>query len=270
MKNLINTFYIFAFFCSATVLKAQAQFPIAISIPIENAQLFTTDQFGNAYVVDGKNNIFRFAINGDSLRGNSTISSGPIQWIDATNPLRILAFYPQFAYISILDKMLSVKSEIYLKKLNLFQVTAAATSADGNIWIYSAGDAKLIKINELQQVISKSNDLRQETQTVPHISSIIEDDAIVYLCDSTNGIYTFDNYGRFLNILPFTEVKRIQIIDDQIIFLEDNYIHIYNKRNFKESKMGLPETEDLLDARIERGYLYLLFSDRLDIFYTNN
>src|SRR5690606_24463621 len=149
-------------------------------------------------------------------------------------------------------------------------VTAAASSADGNIWIYSASEARLIKINDLQQIVSKSNDLRQETQTVPKITSIIEKDALVYLCDITIGIYILDSYGRFLNILPFTGVKHIQIFDDQILYLKDQSLHIYNKRNFKESKMDLPETENLLDARIERGYLYLLFPNRLDIFYTTN
>lgn len=256
--------------CIGFNLQAQNNFQLAKSIPIENAQLFTTDQFGNAFVADGQNNLLRYAVNGDSLRGLSTISNGDIQWIDATNPLRILLFYPQYSTISILDKMLTVKSEIAVKKLQLFQVTAAATSTDGNIWVYNEGDAKLIKINDLQQIISKSNDLRQETQTVPKISSIVEDDATVYLCDSTNGIYTFDNYGRFLNILPFLGIKKIQIIDDQILFLKENYIHIYNKRNFKENKIVLPNSENLLDARLERNYLFLLYPNRLDIFYTNN
>lgn len=268
MKHFFT--FLLPLICLTLNLQAQTKLKLAKSIPIDKAQLFTTDQFGNAFIVNGQNNLIRYAVNGDSLRGVSTISNGDIQWIDATNPLRILLFYPQYSTISILDKMLSVKSEIALKKLSLFQVTAAATSADGNIWVYNEGDAKLIKINDLQQVVSQSNDLRQETQTVPQISSIVEDEAIVYLCDSTNGIYTFDNYGRFLNILPFLGVKRIQIIDDQILFLKENYIHIYNKRSFKESKMELPNIENLLDARLERNYLFMLYQNRLDIFYTDN
>src|SRR5690606_14647956 len=123
---------------------------------------------------------------------------------------------------------------------NLFQVRATGISTDGNIWIYNESNAKLLKINEQLQKISESNDLRQETKTVPQIQSLLEEDGVVYLCDTVNGLYTFNRFSAFLNIIPFKGILKIQVIDDQVVFLKNKHLFVYNKQTFLEREIELP------------------------------
>lgn len=256
-------------FFACSFLQAQTDYHFKNSIPFEAAQFLSSDEFGNAYIVTGDQTLWKYQPDKDSTLSFNRISFGELKSLDASNPLRLLLFYQKFSKIVVLDNMLSPKREIELKKMNLWNVAAMGHSADGNIWVYDESEAKLFKINDLQQKVIQSNDLRQESNTVPSPQSLVEKEGIVYLCDSLNGIYTFDRQGRFLNLLPLRGIQKLQVIDDQIIFFKEGQLFVYQKKTFQLNRIQLPEVSDVLDVRVERERLFLLFSDRLDIFYTH-
>lgn len=265
--NLWLVFTLFLFLLYPVQSKGQSKDKLLKSVPIRNAGLLTTDEFGNAYVVGEDNTLFLLKINEDTARTFNRLSYGTLAWVDASNPMRILLFYPQYAKVLLLDNMLSPKFEINLKKLGLFNITAAGLSSDGHIWLYDASDAQLKKMDDRQKIIFSSNDLRQETNTVPRPTSLLEKEGVIYLCDSLNGIYTFNRQARFLNMLPFKGVEKIQVIDDQLLIFKDQQLRVYHMKTFKEIEVELPEVEDIRALRMERNHLFLLFPDRLDIFY---
>jgi hypothetical protein len=82
---------------------------------------FTTDNIGNIYTVNG-DQISKFSPNGDLLKIYSNKKLGKISSVDASNPLRIVVYYKDFARVVLLDSQLSENGEgISLETLNLEQ-----------------------------------------------------------------------------------------------------------------------------------------------------
>lgn len=237
------------------------------SIPSNEARLFTTDDNGNIYLVKSNNELLRYNRDGDSTGNFRSVQNGDITWIDATNPLRVLIYFRSFSKIILLDRMLTPKNELDLTKLGIFNPPATGVSADGRIWIYDYVNARLKKIDDQLNVILSSNDMRIESGTVPAPLSLTEHDYKVYLCDTAQGIYTFDRYGGFINVLEIKSAEKIQAIGSQVVYRNDNGLISYDLKSLVQKEMPLPQdTTAILDARLERGRLYVLYKDKLDIY----
>src|SRR5690606_24336325 len=86
------------------------------AIPISGVSLMTIDPNGNIYAVNSNNTLLRFDRNGKPTGQYNNLQYGNLQSIDASNPLKILLFYPQFSRIILLDNMLSPKTNINLQQ----------------------------------------------------------------------------------------------------------------------------------------------------------
>lgn len=252
-------------FCVCTAAAVQGQ-ELIKSIPAGKARMMSTDELGNVYLVRQDNGLIRYSSEGDSTGNFRSIQNGDLQWIDATNPLRVLLYYPAFSKVILLDRMLTVKNELDLKKLSIFNPPAVGMSADGRIWVYDFVNARLKKIDDQLNVVNTGNDMRQESATVPRPTALLERDTRVYLCDPANGIYTFDRFASYLNTLEIRKVKRLQAFGSQLIYRSGDSLRAYDLKTFSWKTIALPPGPDLVDARVERNRLYLLFDDRLDIY----
>ena len=85
---------LWAVFCGKSF--AQNAFRVIRNIPVQ-ARLLAVDELGNSYVVRVDNTVFRFNENGDSTGFYRSTLNGDIGTVDATNPLRILLYYPDFS-----------------------------------------------------------------------------------------------------------------------------------------------------------------------------
>ena len=63
------------------------------SILFTNISYLTTDKLSNTYVIVG-NQMLQFDLNGKPLANFSRNNLGSIRSIDASNPMKILMFYP--------------------------------------------------------------------------------------------------------------------------------------------------------------------------------
>lgn len=240
------------------------------SIPTDHARSISTDDLGNVYLVRQDNALIRYNSEGDSTGNFRSIQNGDLQWVDATNPLRVLLYYPSFSKLLLLDRMLTVKNELDLKKLSIFNAPAVGMSADGRIWVYDFVNARLKKIDDQLNVINTSNDMRQESQTVPRPTALLERDTRVFLCDPLNGIYTFDRFASYLNTLEIKGVKQLQAFGSQLIYRDKDSLRAYDLKTLSLRTIPLPAQSDFITARIERNRLYLLFTDRLELYRVNN
>ena len=258
-----TTLLILTFLCCWHITVAQE---LIRSVPLSAPRLMTTDHAGNIYIALSDNSLVRYTPDGDSSAFYRSISNGDIGWIDAANPLKILLYYPSFSKVVLLDKMLSPKLELDLKKINLMSAPAAGLSSDGMIWVYDVFQARLKKIDEQLQVVISSNDLRMETGELPNPGSLLEQDYKVYMTDSTHGVYTLDRYGSYLHTLPFYTSSPIQVIGDQLIYKSQDTLFAYHLKSGTETALLLPKPSGILSVRTERGRLYLLYADRIDIY----
>jgi len=227
---------------------------------------FTTDNLGNIYFITGDNRLVKYDIRSDTTIAYNDFRYGTLGSVDATNPLQVILFYPDFGTILIMDRFLSLQNSIDLRSMHIFKADAVADSYDNNLWVYDEQRARLEKIDLNGNPLLESPDLRQVTGLVLQPDIILDMNNLVYLNDPAKGIFVFDHYGTYRNELHFTQVKSLQLFNGQLVMLRDDRVTVYNLGTLEEKELSLPDPAGILMTRMERNELYVLRKDRLEIF----
>lgn len=245
-----------------TVYAQENNIVLERSIALE-ADYFTTDPIGNVYLVKHDNYILKLNARGDSLGVYNDVRKGKITQIDASNPLRILVYYGQYGQITILDNMLSAKNHLDLKRIGLFNVPCIANSADANIWIFDPA-GQLLKIDE-QLNIRFSTPLRNMLDYSINPQSMLEANRELYMCDSSEGILKFDRFGFYSTRYNFFPTE-FQMINNNLVYRKDSTLVSYNVRSLTDSKIMLPEYNNIIQVRFNRNKLFVLRKNSLNIY----
>lgn len=262
----MRTLLIIVIILIGTTAQAADTMQVIRIMPMQ-ARLFNIDESGNIYIVRADNTLTRFTDAGDSSAFYRSITNGNIGTVDATNPLQVTVYFPDFSKAVILDRMLTPKADIDLRKLNITSPTAVANSADGMLWVYDPFNARLRKVDEELNIRTESNDLRQQISFVPAPNFMVERDRRLYVCDSANGILIFDQYATYINTLPIYGLKYLQAFGQQIVYRQGDTLHSYNLESFRDKIMLLPQSNTpILQAAFGRNALYVLYADKLILF----
>lgn len=184
---------------------------------------FTTDNLGNIYLLTQYNQVKKINEKGDSVAAyNDVRRYGKIYSIDATNALKVLVYYRDFATIVVLDRLLNVRNTIDLRRQNILQVRAISASYDNNVWLYDELDARIKKVDENGNVIQESADFRQIFDSVPIPSVIFDRDGQLYLYDQKRGLLVFDYYGGKKNNYQMLHLTDLQVLDKNTITAREN------------------------------------------------
>ncbi len=244
---------------------ATGDYHLINSIPFSHVTSFTTDKLGNTYVVIG-NQLLQFDMNGKPLANFSRNNLGSIRSVDASNPMKIVIFYPDFAQLVILNSKLAEQSTINLRASEINQPIVACGSENGGYWIYDNDDDQLKKLDLNLQIVYQSGNLTQVLGYKIQPRFLTEGSGYVYISDPENGILVFDLFGTYYKLLPFKELKSFQIIDQNLLFVRENKLFRYDSKTAAEQEVLLPSHDSLLNARIESQQLYLLTSDSLSFY----
>lgn len=259
--------YIILFTLSCRYASGQTGTELLKTIPIK-AAFMAVDDLGNVYLVRKEDNsLVRYTADGDSSNFFRTISNGNIGFVDATNPLRILLYYPRYSKVVLLDRMMGIKNELNLNTVGILKPTAIAASTDGGIWVYDQFNGKLKKLNEQLEVLYESNDLRQQLDRVPNTHYMLEKNRNLYMADSAAGILIFDRYANYVNMIAISGLNEVQVFDDRFVYRKASDLESYDYKTIKTQQLPLPVNEEkLLQVKIIRDRLYLLLEDRLEIY----
>lgn len=235
------------------------------TIHIDQPGPMALDPNGYLYVVSKDYTLYKFNEQGEILENYNSLQNGPISSIDASNPLEILVYYGDFSKLQILDRKLSPKWTLDLNNLNLFNNKAVARAEDGNFWLYREGTTELIKINRQSQILQTSIDLRTETQSSPQATFLLAAGKQVFLGDSLQGIYVFDDLGTYLHQLPFKGIKNLQYFNGQIVWYREGYLYRYALNGFGDpEKIAIPPSTK--SALIYKDLLLLQTGNKIEIF----
>lgn len=231
------------------------------------ARRITTDELGNIYAIHTDNTLARYNAQGDSTGFYRSAMNGLLGMVDATNPLRLLLYFPSFNRVQLLDRQLALIAEVDLRPLRILAPTAVALASDGNLWTYDPFNAKLLKINEAGVQITESIDLRQQLSFVPRAAFLLERDRRLYLCDTTHGILVFDQFATYVTTLPFQKVYELQAYDQQLVFARRDTLHNYNMQSTAEQLMPLPQPQEgIVDVSLTQKGLVVLYLNKLGIY----
>lgn len=249
------------------VLQSDSAFKYIKTIP-GNFIHMNIDVLDNIYLITAGNQLKKMNSKGDSIAVfNDVKKYGNPTYIDVNNPLKILVFYKNYSTVIILDRLLTQRNMINLRRQNIFSVKAIATSYDNFIWIFDEQEFKLKKINEEGKLVLESTDMRQLVDPVPFPQQIIDCENLVYLYDEKKGFFIFDYYGGLNKTLPFLNWSDIAISGNKIMGFSENRLLSYQMNSLNLKSYELPSFfRDYTAVKAVNGKVYLLKKDGVEVY----
>jgi hypothetical protein len=203
---------------------------------------FTVDNLDNIYILDSRNHLTKFDVNGDSVATfNDVKKFGQATLIDVSNPLKILLYYRDFATVVVLDRFLNVRNTIDLRKQNIFQVKAIGQSYDNQVWIYDEQENKLKKLDEEGKLLLETTDFRLLLNKAISPIKIFDESKYVYLYDSTKGVYVFDYYGALKHNIMIYGWQNFKVAGKFIFGSREDTLYRYEISTFRLDEWRMPQ-----------------------------
>lgn len=235
------------------------------------ADFMTTDFLKNVYVVDKKNVLTKYDSIGTKIGTYTESKYGKLTAIDATSPFNVLLFYKDYATLVTTDMKLNTRRLFKLPSIGINNVPVACMSHDNYIWVYDADASRLKKIDNNYQVVQQSLDLRNILGEAVTPNYMVERDGLIYLNIPGMGVIMFDIFGTFYTSVSNTDLNKddlstFQVVQQKIMYFSDHYLFVYDLSSQQPESVLLPEGMRPRDVRIEKGRLYMLDDDKLQIY----
>lgn len=262
-SHTLLLFLIFAA-CLFFISGVADEYTLVRTISFKNVP-FTTDKLGNAYVI-AENQLLQFDSKGRPIANYSETNLGSLRMVDASNPLKLVLFYPDFTQINTLNSKLALQSTINLRSVGIVQPLLVCNSNQYGYWIYDTQDFQLKKVDMNLQLQIESGNIGQTLGMDIAPNFLVESGEYVYLNNPSSGILVFDLFGTYFKTIPILNLKSFQVIGDQILYVEENKLMSYDQKNITFKEIKLPTHGQLVDARIEDHQLYLLTTTSLSFY----
>lgn len=203
---------------------------------------FTVDNLDNIYVLNSRNQVKKFNVNGDSVAVyNDVRKFGQASLIDVSNPLKVLLYYKDFATVVMLDRFLNAVNVVDLRKQGVLQAKAIGQSYDNKIWVYDELEAKLKKIDENGKLLLETPDFRLLLgQSVTPVK-IFDENRYVYLYDSVKGAFVFDYFGALKNGILIQNWQNFKVAGKFIYGSRSDTLYRYEISTFQVDDWPMPE-----------------------------
>jgi len=229
---------------------------------------FTVDDLDNVYLLSSRNQVKKMDAHGDSVAVYNDVKKyGQATLVDVSNPLKLLVYYRDFSTIVILDRFLTNRNTIDLRKQNIFQVKAIGQSYDNKIWIYDELNTKLKKIDEDGKQLLESADFRLLFTPIPVPLKIYDENKYVYLYDSLQGVFVFDYYGAPKNRILLEGWKNLKVTAKYIYGTGGGLLHRYEISTFRVEDWKMPD--EILHSKsfnFSATRLYVLKDGNIDVY----
>ncbi|MCB0550843.1 MAG: hypothetical protein KDD19_24960 [Phaeodactylibacter sp.] len=232
------------------------------------ARYFTLDKLRQAYVVTPSNEVVKYSPEGNELFRYNNNTRGNLSYIDATDPFNLLLFYPDLQAIVTLDRTLNETALLLLFSADIITATAIALANDNNIWVYDQATFRLVKIAADGAVLASSDNLSAQLPQPPQVQQAIARENMVYLNDRQKGVFLFDGFAQYHQLLPLSGYENIQMLDGYLQLFKTGELCAYNLNALKTVALPLPQTtEKIVQARWQGRRLYVLLEDgRLSVY----
>ncbi len=222
------------------------------------ADFYTTDNLGNTYLIKNEE-IKKYNQSGDLFKIFSNKTLGKITFLDATNPLRILVFYKDFATILVLDDQLSQNGDpMNLLDYGLEQSDVICTSFNNGIWFFNRENMELVRLDENFKPAVNTGNLNRLLSADLKPNFMIEHNGYIYLNNPTEGVFIFDIYGTYFKTIPTKGLQRFQVKDNFMFYYMDGVLKSYNIKDLTQKELPFNK---VTDVRIEKENYFLFYPD---------
>ena len=242
-------------------------FSLLHTLPLE-AKYFAVDKLRQVYLVTSANEVVKYSQEGKELFRYNNNTRGNLSYIDATDPFNLLLFYPELQAIATLDRTMNETALLLLFSADIINATAIALANDNNIWVYDQATFQLVKIAPDGAVLASSDNLSAQLPQPPIARQAIARENMVYLNDSEKGIFLFDGFAQYHQLLPLPAYEHIWMLDGHLQLFRKGELSAYNLKAMKKVRLPMPMAgKQAIQARWQGGRLYLLSEDgRLSVY----
>jgi len=224
-----------------------------------DAKVLSADNLQNLYVITGDGNIIKYNENGKELARFNEFSLGIPTHLDATDPFQVLVFYPDFMTIVTLNTTLNKMGTYELFDLDINFANNLCFANDGNVWIYDGSTLELKKYSHQGEVLQSSQSLSFEFEETVNPNFLLQRSNTLFLNDSLMGVLVFDLYGQYRELIPIKGLTNFQVVDNRLIYPNDNTLVAIDLAVFSAEKIVLPALANPMTdlIQIEKSRLYV-------------
>ncbi|MBC8045930.1 MAG: hypothetical protein H7Y00_03995, partial [Fimbriimonadaceae bacterium] len=222
MKNKL--FIVFLFITSL----AKASDSLVLQLDV-TASFFTTDHLQSIYYINDKDEIVKYESKTLEHFTYSNKQLGKPTYIDAGNPLKIIALYPDFNTVVWLDNTLSAIQILKLNQLpdqkNYLATTICRGQEDNTFWIFDISSNRLIQLDDRGSTLLQSEVFTDmfPYELIPK-QLLFANETLYVNCES-NEILLFDVFGNYVSAMDIESEGYLQIIDKKFIFLKSQMLY---------------------------------------------
>ena len=264
--SLNKTFFVFIIVFAIFSFTADDTLKTLFTIKIKTDS-FTTDNLGNTYVIKG-DEIKKYSQTGDLLKIFSNNTTGKIASVDATNPLRILIFYKDFATIILLDDLLSQNgNSMNLLDYGLEQSDLICNSFNNGIWFFNRQNMELVRLDESFKPVVNTGNLNRLLRTDLKPNFMIEYNGYVYLNNPDEGILAFDIYGTYYKTISVKGLQHFQVKGNVLFYYSEGILKSYDMKDLTQKELPF---KNVADVRIEKENYFLMYPDSVVVKTNSN
>lgn len=234
----------------------------ALDTVYHKADFITTDPIGNLYAIKGST-INKYNAKGDSVTSQNFNALRNIEFLDASQAMKLYALNYSFNTLVILDNTLSTQNEpIRFDKLPIEQVSLlCASNFNNTVWLYDAVNMQVIKTDQNFRVINSSVNFYSHESLSGIPNYMMENNNNLYLNIPGNGIKVFNQQCNFIQSLPVKTEGKFIVRNQKVYYLENGLIHFYNIIDFTFGQIDTGITAE--DFSIEKNMLFIKQADRI-------
>lgn len=206
----------FSFWVMFVPILSNAQHPDTIFFE-EKVTYLNFDNQLNYYVITNRNELKKYDAKGKFITNFRAQTLGKIGFVDVTNPLSLVVFYPNLGRLLLLDNMLYQKAEINLESLNLSEQNIVCRSFDNNFWVYDDRNFRLKKLAKDFNTVVEGEWLINKFEQDINPVWLQESGDKVYMRDQSLGIIVFDLYGKYQKTIPIPDSAQVQLYQGELL-----------------------------------------------------
>lgn len=250
----------------ALMIKPDSGLQLAfVDTVMTKSNFITTDPLGNLYAVNGMT-INKYNPKGDSIFSQNFNDLRSIEFLDASQALKIYAVNFSFNALVVLDNTLSAQNKIIqLDKIPIDQVTLlCASNFNNTLWIYDGVNMQLVKTGQNFRVLNASVNFYSHNDLAGVPNYMVENNNNLYINIPGNGIKVFNQYCNFVRNIPVQADEKFVVRNNKVYYIDSGRLKYYNMFdfNFGEIELGM---EGIEDFSIEKNKLFIKKGDY--IFY---
>lgn len=217
---------------------------------------FSCDNYKNILITDINGLLYKY----DSLGKLQNTFSPPkrckVSLLEAGRNMNIFLFYDYFQEYLFLDRFFTQTETLELPRDRVGFARIATVALDNNLWLFDDLSFSLKKFNTRAYKVDLTTSLDLILDASDYdISFMREYQNQLFLVDKNSGILVFDNLGNYKTKLPFKGVNWFGFLEDEMYFVQDGELVLYNLYTYKEKRMALPVKASVVLLYEHKAYI---------------